>query len=133
MVVRQKSLNVYVQSKEGKMMERTYDLEFQEKIKGALEDETFVNKLALCETESEYEKVLAEKDIAADEELISLIKHDVQEIRETVELNEEILDEVSGGFAMITLLGAATFVGAAVVAGYVAWKIGKAIINRCSK
>lgn len=107
-------------------MEKMYDVEFQNELQVALEDEAFVTKVAQLTTKDELKEAFLEKGITLDDELVTMVKDNLDTIRETGELSEELLDAVSGG----SILGGIVMIGAGYVTGKIVWKIGKAIIDR---
>lgn len=105
-----------------------YQKEIVERLEQIMEKEAFVEKLAEAATEEEMCELFRQEGIQMESGDVAAIVSELEKYRESDELTDEMLDQVSGGF--ITLAAYAAGVATTVVVGYVTYKIAKFIIDK---
>ena len=112
-------------------MEKLYTQEYAAQIEKAMEDETLLEALAKAESKAEIIALFAARDIEMDEEMAQDIYTKIHQISASGELDEEMLDAVSGGIGPILgTLGTIAMIAAGVITFYITVKVGVWIVNK---
>ena len=107
-----------------------YNKEFVDSLNSLLSDSSFVEKLSEVETVEEITTLFAERGLTVEDTDLEQILVGIRKYADNDELSEDMLEDVSGGFAISGLICAGAMIGSAIVVGYVVWKVGKWIIDR---
>lgn len=109
-------------------MEKMYTQEYAAQIENAMKEEALLEALAKAESKAEIIALFAARDIEMDEDMAQDIYTKIHQIGESGELDEEMLDAVSGGF--MHLLGGIAMVAAGAITFYITVKVGIWIVNK---
>lgn len=109
-------------------MEKLYTQEYAAQIEKAMEEEALLEALAKAESKAEIISLFSARDIEMDEEMAQDVYTKIHQINESGELDEEMLDAVSGGF--VHLIGGIAMVVAGAITFYITVKVGTWIVNK---
>lgn len=112
-------------------MEKQYPQEYAARIEEALENESMLEALANAANKAEIIALFAQHDIDLDEEMAQDVYTRIHQISESGELDEEMLDAVSGG--IWPTLGAIAMIAAGAIAFYITVKVGCWIVKKLVK
>ena len=109
-------------------MDKIFTQEYAAQIEKVMAEEAMLEALAKAESKAEIVDLFARRGIEMDEEMAQDIYTKIRQIGQSGELDEEMLDAVSGGF--MGTLGAIAMIGAGVITFYVTVKVGVWIVNK---
>lgn len=111
-----------------------YSEEFLKKYEAVLNNEAVLERLAEAESEEELKRVFLDQGLELTETDLSTIASNLKEIKDSGELSEEMLEAVSGGFALTAGFALVCIAGVtAGIVGAATFAIGKAIVDNKNK
>jgi len=109
-------------------MDKQFTQEYAAQIEQALQDEAMLEALAKAQSKAEIIGLFAAKDIDMDEEMAQDVYTRIHRISESGELDEEMLDAVSGG--ILPTLGGIAMIAAGAITFYITVKVGTWIVRK---
>lgn len=109
-------------------MEKQYTQEYANQIEELLKDERILESLANAQSKEKIIAIFADNGVELDEDIAQEVYLKVRDISQTGELDAEMLDAVSGGFA--GTLGAIAMIGAGLLTFWITVKVGCWIVKK---